>query len=255
LEKQLKQARDKGEQERRELEDHYDKARKIAEDGMLDIIASLAATGPHWLQTGKNLIDQLITGLESGDFASVLSQIDKIKGNNQASVSPELPWQTIYNKNKDIWDRDSKLPGVKAGDKNTWTQAMLDAAKQNEEFRKKYGFTDTGKIPGYDKGGPIWETGLALVHKDEYMIPANLVDAIRRGAPAPASPGWVSGGGNFAQAIEAASDRIVAAINAKMGVNIQNLLNIEHNDMGAEVDVDVLAGGLRRAIVNLAGAK
>ncbi len=75
LEKQKEAVEQNAEEERRQLEEHYEEARKIAEEGILDIIATLAATSPEWEQTGKELIDALIAGLESGDFTAIEQKI------------------------------------------------------------------------------------------------------------------------------------------------------------------------------------
>ncbi|MFZ3171970.1 MAG: phage tail tape measure protein [Carboxydocellales bacterium] len=292
LQEKIKDARDAAEQERKDLEEHYRLAKKIAEDGIFDVIAGLAATGPKWMETGKQLIAELIKGLESGDFTGINSKIDQIRSDHPGSgsdstlapaattaISPNQ-YSMISGKaamaSRDLanllgglsvsWDQTSGK--VTIGGK-TFNPLKVESGPNGRSF---VGIREVAEALGYgvnwdeqtqminlsrsyDKGGPIWETGPATVHSGEYMIPANLVDAIRRGSPAPTSPGWTSGGGNFAQAIEAAADRIVGAIESRMGVSIDKLLNIESYEPTDEADVDVLMGGLRRAVLSLAGAK
>ncbi len=79
LQEKLEEVEEEAEEERNLLEDHYQKARDIAEDGILDTIAAMAATSPEWMETGEKLIDALIRGLESGDFSTVQSMIDNIR--------------------------------------------------------------------------------------------------------------------------------------------------------------------------------
>lgn len=294
LEDQIDQVRDAHEQERQDLEDHYNKAREIAEDGILDIIAALAATGPEWMNTGKQLIDQLITGLESGDFSRVQDQINQIGGTSgSGSVGPTLPgggqdsplftissgqYRMIGN-SAAMWSQElGNLLGVPVSwnqstglvtiggktfkpletkDGKSWVGIRAVAEALGYGAGWDQGSKTVSIYRSYAKGGPIWGDGPAMVHDGEYMIPAGLVDAIRRGAPAPTSPGWsTSGGGQIVRAIDEAADRIVAAIESKLGgISIDKLLNIENFEGSDEVDVEILSKGLRSQVLALAGAR
>gem|GEM_PF-1794417 len=79
LQEKIEDTRDAAERERDELEEHYRKAREIAESGVMDTIAALAATEPKWQETGKQLVDALIRGMESGDFSSVNEIVDRVR--------------------------------------------------------------------------------------------------------------------------------------------------------------------------------
>ncbi len=92
LQQQIQDAKDAGQEERQQAEEHYRKARKIAESGVMDIIAALAATEPKWMETGKQLIDALISGMKSGDFSSVQQMIDGIRDQAPSAVTePDFP--------------------------------------------------------------------------------------------------------------------------------------------------------------------
>jgi len=88
LEKQIDDVKEAAEEERRKLEEHYEKVKEVAETGILDTIAAISATKPEWFETGKSLIDELIRGLESGDFTKVQEIIDSAKQENQNQAAP-----------------------------------------------------------------------------------------------------------------------------------------------------------------------
>lgn len=90
LKEKLDQVREEGEKEREELEEHYRRARQIAESGIMDVVAALAATEPDWMNTGKDLIDGLIRGLETGDFSSIQKKIDKIRDQVPDTDEPDI---------------------------------------------------------------------------------------------------------------------------------------------------------------------
>lgn len=92
LQKQLDQAKEEGDRERKQAEEHYRKAKRIAESGVMDIIAALAATEPKWMETGKQLIDALISGMKSGDFSSVQRLVDSVRNQAPKTVTePDFP--------------------------------------------------------------------------------------------------------------------------------------------------------------------
>lgn len=92
LRQQQSDVRDAAARERQDIEDHYKQARQIAENGVLDTVAALSATKPEWFETGKELIDQLIAGMKTGDFTSVLALVDQVRGQaavENAATAPE----------------------------------------------------------------------------------------------------------------------------------------------------------------------
>lgn len=85
LQKKLDQAKEEGDKEKKLLQEQYQKAQKIAESGVMDIIAALAATEPQWMDTGKQLVDALISGMKSGDFSSVQRLVDNVRSSAPTS--------------------------------------------------------------------------------------------------------------------------------------------------------------------------
>jgi len=280
LQKQLDDARKAGDEERKQLEDHYRRARKIAEGGIMDVIASLAATSPKWLQTGKDLIDQLIAGLESGDFSSVQKQVDQIR--SQAPSATTTPESLMPEKHSQFWPWKSPineivwLKGEWKKASETGDQAGMDsAAGQAKKYYAQlpgwiadmlHGMSYDQAYPWYKsqvyhEGGMVTKYGPRKLAPDEvpiiaqvgeyYLPPASMADAIR-GATVPMPGAW-GGGKDDASAIERAADRIIAAIESKMGVNIQSLLRIDRFENNDETDIDILTRDLRRAVTALGG--
>jgi len=240
LEQQLEDVQDAGAEERRELEEHYREARDIAEDGMMDIIAALAATGPEWMQTGKDLINQLIEGLDSGDFSSVQSQITNIR--KQASsttiTEPDVPTPTSGDEENEsliaaispdqimniggtyyMWSRELASILGKSVDWNQETGQVKIGSNWftpglNKDGKAYVGIREVAEALGFDVeyvgetdsiniyrqyalGGYVPETGPAYLHEGEYVLPANLVEAIRMMAPPPAHLSGKTGGGTI----------------------------------------------------------
>jgi TP901 family phage tail tape measure protein len=262
LQEQLDDAKDAGEEERDELEEHYQRARQIAESGIMDIIASLAATKPEWMETGKELIDALIDGLESGDFSSVERKIDRIRDSESSTLEPNIPrpsdddeedpasmtWQQklVYFKTH-VSEAMAEI--ARAG--QVYSQKLaagdIDGARSAhrwaDQIRKALGQSmvfdsNTESSPSvhnsYAKGGAILYDQIAQLHAGEYVLPANLVDAIRRGTVPPAQ---ASGGGGT-----------IIYINAP-------LLAPEALYLSDEMDIKQVGIGLRKEIMALATAK
>ena len=271
LQDKLDAARDEGQKERDELQKHYQKARKIAESGILDTIASLAATEPKWLQTGKNLIEALIDGLESGQF-DVQGFVDRATGaaakktttspstSKPSTPAPATPapaepepdpstmtWEQrlVYYKTHQaeakaeiaragsVYMQHLAAGNIEAaGSAHHWANLIREAIGLAKTYD---GATASSSYKGYEKGGPIGETGLIYAHAGEYVLPANLVDAIRRGTMPPSS---ISGGGRPVQVI------------------LQGpVLSVESLHVYDDMDVERISMGLRKGIMDLTTAR
>lgn len=285
LEEKLNQVREEGQRERDELEEHYRRARGIAEDGVLDQIAAIAATEPEWMETGKLLIDALIAGMESGDFSNVQRIVNEVRGGvaeqgyaqspvsqpggeesgrqPRAVISPSeykmIGGQAV------LWSRtlasilgvgvsyDGATGQVMIGGK-AFTPVAMDDGKTYVAIRqvvealgRDVGWdTQTKSIRIYHQGGPVRETGPAYLEEGEWVLPKLFVDALRR-EPSP--------GRDVSEAVENAADRIVAAIESRMGVKIDTLLKIDNFNNEDRTDPEILLDNARRAITALAGAK
>ena len=264
LQKQIDDAKEAGDEERDELEEHYQKARRIAENGIMDMIASLAATKPEWLETGKDLVDALIEGLESGDFSSVERKIDRIR-DSESSPTPEPnipgPSQGEYSEDPSTMSWQERLVYFKthiaeamaeiarAGSVYTADLAAGDitgaraAHRWADQIRKAIGQplvwdqnteSSASVHNSYDKGGLILYDQIAKVHRGEYVLPANLVDAIRRGT---APPAQASGG-----------SAVIVNINAP-------LLAPEKLVLSDDMDIKRVGMGLRKEVMALATAR
>lgn len=285
LREQLEQVEDEARREREEWQRHYREARRIAENGILDVIASLAATEPQWMQTGQQLINALIAGMESGDFSSVQRIVDQVRtgeverdqgsgsgGGSGGSTSPpqKTPIATLSPADYTLINGTAALAarqlgsilgqtvgwspqkGITIGGKSVSAlkeingTAYLGIRSTAEMFGREVEYNaQTKAIRIYHQGGPVGETGLAYLEKGEYVIPAKLVDAMRRSTVPPGAGGGVGGD---ASAIAEAADRIVAAIEKQKGVSIENLLNIAHYQSGDEQDIEILSRELKRQV-------
>ena len=285
LREQLEQVEDEARREREEWQRHYREARRIAENGILDVIASLAATEPQWMQTGQQLINALIAGMESGDFSSVQRIVDQVRtgeverdqgsgsgGGSGGSTSPpqKTPIATLSPADYTLINGTAALAarqlgsilgqtvgwspqkGITIGGKSVSAlkeingTAYLGIRSTAEMFGREVEYNaQTKAIRIYHQGGPVGETGLAYLEKGEYVIPAKLVDAMRRSTVPPGAGGGLRGD---ASAIAEAADRIVAAIEKQKGVSIENLLNIAHYQSGDEQDIEILSRELKRQV-------
>ncbi|HBX22676.1 MAG TPA: phage tail tape measure protein [Desulfotomaculum sp.] len=275
LEEKLDQVREEGQQERDELEEHYRRARDIATSGIMDVIAALAATEPDWMDTGKKLVDALIAGMESGDFSRVEDIIDQVRdgeerqdnesgGGGTGGDGSKEPIGTLsksqytnINGTAAMWSRtlanilDSNVSFDPSTGKVT-IGGKTFAPLKNEDGKTYVGIRTVAEALGHDvdfdattkairiyhQGGPIEETGLAYVERGEYMLPANLVDAIRMGAMPPSGGfGAMHGGG-----------QTIIHITAP-------LLAPENLYLSDEMDMARVNSELRRGIMSLATAK
>ncbi|MTI83433.1 MAG: hypothetical protein FH756_05880 [Firmicutes bacterium] len=267
-----------GEQERDELKEHYDRAREIAESGIMDVIASLAATEPEWMDTGKKLIGALIEGMESGDFSEVQRMVDRVRdeeesrsdtgptggggGDETDSGSSKEPIATLSQSQYEnisgeagMWSRrlanildesvsyDASTGKVRIGGKsfvpldNVDGKTFIGIRNVAEALGHDVEYDHASKaIRIYHQGGPVPETGLAYLQQGEYVLPANLVDAIRMGAMPPVGS-YSRGGG-----------QTVIYINAP-------LLAPEAMYLSDDIDISRVCSELRRSIMALATAE
>lgn len=242
LQDQIEEIREHYEEERDELEEHYQRAKQITEKGVLDQIAALAATEPKWYKTGKKLIDELISGLESGDFDDVFDILDDItdaiedaadamddlnnssggsgggSGSGSGSKSPDDPWPWLPSKESD------------------W-------------------------LPGYDTGGPIYADQIARLHAPEYVLNAKTVSAlggfsgVERLVATVTTPKWSVPQG-FGSDVTLLADRIVAAIERNPRIiQIEKMLNVENAEYGDGMDFDIQGRSLMRAVNSVLTAR
>lgn len=219
-EQERKQAQEDAKQQRADLKDHYDKAKGIAEQGILDTLAALAATDPQWFTTGKGMIDALIAGLQSGDFSGVLSQINGIKAAADAAAAA--------------------------------AQALVNSAGQ-QTFQPppspRGGGGPGGSMRAYASGA--WEipsTEVALLHPGETVLPAHAAQAFRDFAP---SIGNLS---SFLHEMRAGLDRLASAIQERPVGEIR-VYGAETAILEDDVDVDMLSRGVARNLDRARGAK
>jgi len=277
LQDQLDDAQEAGEEERKRLEDHYRRVIEIANQGALDTLAALAAKDPDWLETGKRWIQNLIDGIDAmePEFQDRIDEaMDKMEDYEdqlpRTSTEPDLPssgggssgsdddeedpstmtWQQLlkYYKNHKmeaqqeinragyVYNQKLKAGDIEgAGAAHHWANQIKEAIGQSPTYDEN---TASSSYHGYEKGGPILQTGPIYAHEGEYMIPANLVDAIRRGTVPPEQPGAAAGGGG------GVTIYITAPILAPENIHLYN-----------NMDIEQVGEGLRKEIMALATAK
>lgn len=285
LEKQKDAIEKNADEERKKLEEHYDKARKIAEDGIMDVIASLAATEPKWLDTGKQLIDALIKGLESGDFTAVQAQIEAASGQagTNAPTSPSMPGSSAQNPRYQIGPGQYRMIGDSAA---MWSQELGNLFGVPVAWNQSTGMVSIGGKwfkPLENKGGQSW-VGIRSVAEalgysvgwdqnsktvsiyraaDGLMFNRRAFTEIAENEPEVAMPlskfqpmmnEAVIRAGMNAQAMDRMADKIVSAINSRLKLDVKSLLNIEHYEASDEVDVDILTRSLKRNVVTILGS-
>jgi len=285
LEKQKEAVEKNAEEERKKLEDHYDKARKIAEDGILDVIASLAATEPKWLDTGKQLIDALIKGLGSGDFSQVKRQIEEASGQagSGGGVSPTMPGSSAKNPLYQIGPGQYRMIGDSAA---MWSQELGNLFGVPVAWNQSTGMVSIGGKwfkPLENKGGQSWVGIRSVAEALGYSVGWDqnsktvsiyrAADGLFFNGPAITAIGEkesevamplskfqpmmneaVIRAGMNAQAMDRMADKIVNAINSRLKLDVKSLLNIEHYEASDEVDVDILTRSLKRNVVTILGS-
>lgn len=171
--REREQAQKDAAQRRKDLEAHYQEVKRLTEQGILDAIAALAATNPQWFTAGQTLIDQLIAGLESGDFSAVLAQINSVKAAADAAAAAA---QAVV----------QSSGGMSSGTGTTATNPMGAILGAFNPFLG-IGFNQvTTNIPGFASGA--WEIPyddmVARLHKGETVLPAHAAEAFRSFSPA-----------------------------------------------------------------------
>lgn len=217
LQKQIDQAQEAAAKQRKDIQEHYAKVTKLAEDGIWDSIAAMAATEPQWFDTGKKLIQSLIGGIKSGQVdlsnetsgivGQVRTGIESGRGQGGTAVggTQSDPVATIprsdYEEIDDravIWSRRlAEILGVSVG----WDEEQNKVIIGGQAFtpvsvadgksyvgvrnvaeslghRVEYdGFS--GSIRIYHAGGRVDRTGPAFLQEGEEVIPRRVVEAVR----------------------------------------------------------------------------
>jgi len=274
LQGQIQDAKDAGQTELDNLKKNYDKAKNITETSMSKIIASINAQGDSWKAAGKSLIDSLITGLQTGDFSSVLDQIASISGNSsgqsdsaqgainkvKTGVAPASSATQSTTTVSDWFTKEiAYLTGLKkTGDvgQKTWANQLLyyvNLAKDGDSGQKAWARSQASgmgvTIPQADIGAYVTQDGIAKVHHDERIMSPNLTVSFDRLASAivgnPRKVENITGGGSGD--FDRAADRIIAAIERKAGAKIGNLVHIDNYNPDV-VDANILAREMQREI-------
>jgi len=225
LQQQLEDAKQAGEDEKKRLEDHYKEVMKLANQGALDTLAALAAKNPEWLEIGKNWIKNLMDGITAmePEFQAKIQEATSQMGGYQSTAtsttttSPNIPsadtvpsnyqdalvyYQSHLNEALAEIQRAGTVYSQKmaAGDKD----GAAAAHKWADQVRKAIGQSmifdsNTESSPSvhnsYAKGGPIFYDQIARLHAGEYVLPANLVEAIRMMNPPTGRSNYSSQGG------------------------------------------------------------
>jgi hypothetical protein len=244
------QAQDAAKKQRKDLEDHYKEVKRITESGILETIASLAATNPQWFATGQGLIDQLIAGLKSGDFSAVLAQIASVKAaaDEAAAAAARAAQSAAANPPGSALGILDQVQALIAA--NNYAQAAqllstvpgmtLDLAKAN--IKSQVGHD----IPGFASG--LWRVPYdempANLHRDETVLPAYAASAFRTFT---ANIGGI--------------DRLYALVERVLGAlsSIQRptgdikVYGAEHAYLEDPVDVDLLGNDIARKVVRATG--
>jgi TP901 family phage tail tape measure protein len=245
-------AQDAAKAQRRDLEAHYKEVKRITESGILDTIATLAATDPQWFSTGEGMIGQLIAGLKTGDFTAVLATINTVTTAAQAAM--QAAQQAVTAALPSTTPGGSPVPGLSAMDQ---AKAMAASGQYEQAARllsQFYGMTyDDAKknienflgrdIPGFAKGA--WEINtdglLAQLHQGETVLPAYAAEAFRNFAPSIAG---------LPAAIESMAERMIAAIQSRPAGDVR-VYGAENAYLDDPVDVDMLGRGVARQITKL----
>jgi len=180
------------------LEKYWNQANELVSDKTLQAIANLAATKPEWYALGKELIEELIKGLESGDFSSVSDIMNMV--NNPSSISSSQSSQSTSATAGMTWqekleyyaDHETEALAEIARAAQVYAEAWAAgdveraraAHKWADQIRKAIGVPmiwdpNTEASPevhnSYAKGGPILYDQLAYVHAGEYVLKAKTV--------------------------------------------------------------------------------
>jgi len=225
LQQQLDDAKQAGEDERDRLEEHYKEVMKLANQGALDTLAALAAKNPEWWETGKNGIKNLMDGITTmePEFQAKIQEATSLMGGYQDQAgsttitSPNIPtadkvpssWQdalTYYQSHLNEALAEIQRAGtvyaqkMAAGDKDGAAAAHRWADQLRKAIEMPMVFdSNTESSPSvhnsYDKGGYIFYDQIARLHAGEYVMPANLVEAIRMMNPPTGRSNYSSQGG------------------------------------------------------------
>ena len=225
LQQQLNDAEEAGQEERERLEEHYRKVMDIVNGGALDTLAILSSKDPQFQDVAKNWVKNMMDGIDlmepefHAKIDSLMSQMGgyqdqassstktdpdiPIEDNVPANWSDKLPYyQTHLNAALAEITRAGTVYAEKmaAGDK----AGAANAHKWADMIRKAIGKpmlfdSNTESSPdvhnSYAKGGYIFYDQIAQLHAGEYVMPANLVEAIRIMTPPTGGSNYSSQGG------------------------------------------------------------
>ncbi|RJQ26333.1 MAG: phage tail tape measure protein [Peptococcaceae bacterium] len=278
---QIKQVRDAAEEKKKELRNYYDEVKKITDKGLLDTIASMAAKNSGFLKKGYDIIDAIKKGMESGDLPGYLAGLQQqITAFQQTYITPTqrgaetgvseagmMPVVTVapgqYSLINDVavmlardlaaalgasvdWD-DATKQVVIGGWRFSPVRIVNDRAYVSiREVAETLGHevkwdAATRNIMIYHEGGQVPKDTLAYLQKGEFVVPREAAKTL---------PGMV----DLSVAIDRAADRIVDAINRRMGMKIDRLLHIERYEPEDELDVRALTRQLESAVYSLVRA-
>lgn len=287
LQDQITAVEDAKEEERKKLEDHYKQVIDLADQNALDTLAALAAKNPEFLETGKNWIKSLMDGinLENPAFQELIStatgQITGYQNENQGSStttpstssggsSNNLIWTigpgqyTMVGDKATLWARElGTMLGADVGWdgkqvslggrqftplKLTDGKAYLGIREVLEAFGYTVGWDNSSKnIPIYKAAQGMFFTGEAYTkiaeEEPEVAMPLSKFQPMMDEAVAKAQAKQ-----DNSPALERMADRIVNAINDRLKIQIDKLLNIEHYETSEEYDVDMLGAVLYKQV-------
>ncbi len=268
-----------------ELEDYYNDAMDVMNDATQDMLAGLAATDGAWFEQGKKWIEKLIQGMEDGgvnlpggfddfwddvkDESSKLPTNDSEKDDDNKGSSPggaTSGWQIFTNSSgfKYKVSPDGNIfKNINDGRGDVYVPASNYKYLENDPAGIK-ALAAAKAVKSYDIGGSILYDQIAQLHANEYVLNARTVDKlggmdnVEKLVAKVQNPNWdapnMSTGGMYSGGMvlfDRAADRIVAAIEGRMGISFDKLVNIEHVGFEDEADMEIFNRSLARNVRTL----
>lgn len=282
LQNQIDDVKKAGDDEKDAINDNYDKAKRVIDKNMDSIVAGLMARKDEWKSAGEELINALIEGIKSGDFASVTELVDSLKSggseyldNLASNTAPTYSESTTGSTARD--QAHAKAETARAELINAgYAQGAQDissftTARGSENWYNSY-IANRTDLPSNIKslfkeivdaryawenapkahiGASVAREGLAKVRYDERILSPRLTVSFDRLAAALATIPDVSriGGGDYSR-IEAKLDKAIAVIEKKMNVSFDKVVNIENFTPQDVTDVDILGRETARKVLS-----
>jgi len=222
LNKEIEDIKEQADKEVAAWKESYEEVLELFEGHNADIIAYAAMTSKEaWEEWKINYFDKLKKELTSGSltgFQSILHDWGMSDADYRRFIENGERWMELFNQ----------------GHIESQNEEMQRLREENDNIRKRYGRDPAlGEYPEFHTGAKTLSYGMAMFKPGELIFPPDLSEKMEALL-------------SFLRITP--SSQIDKSVDNSRSIQIRNLLNIESNHMSDEVDSEILARQLKRAV-------